>query len=230
MRNVFYIMFLIIIYGRFLNYWFATDYNEKIKITSNPKEANTKLNIKWAKLIENYVVKLEGNLKDFEEKYKIKNNLKIRKYKREIKSMYTALRKIQTTNIEKSIAEDVTNTIIRDLKDLNRDIKNLLRSKKDSLEKENLAKQKRLFLLWIKLSSALDKIILRILRPLSTKKILSLREDKIISHLKVLKSQSNKLKNLKNGNFENEHELKISILRILKNIKRETIQLKDLLN
>ena len=168
---------------------------------------NTELNIKWAKLIEKYLVTLKSSLNDLKYRYKIVENKEIDLYNWELIKMIDSLNSIKNKEISKEKAESIMKSIISKLKILNPKIKKLLKIEKERQEIEEEKIAKKYYSLWKKLSIWLDKIILKMLLPLSKKENLTRKDKEIVSHLKNLKIESDKLKNIKSRNIKWETKI-----------------------
>ena len=208
----------------------AISYKSDIKISENWTEENTNLNIKWAKLIEWHVIKFKKNINKLAEKYKITSDKNIIWTNKILDKMILSLRKIQTKKVKKETAEEVMRSVIKDLKEINEKIKWFLKEKRKDFEDNLEVYKKKYSKISKKLSWQLNKIIENFAKPLTNKKILSLKESNILNHLKILKKESNKLKNFDKINFKDKGEIKSSLLRVLKNIKKEISWIKELIN
>lgn len=221
MRNIFLILLSFFIINMSFIWAYATNATNNIVTTQN-----TGLNIKWAKLIEKYLVWLTVSLTELKNKYKIKKNKDIELYMWKLQKMIQSLRAIQNTNVSKEKAENIMKGIIKRLKLLNPKIKKLLKIEKQKQKIELEKLMKKYYEIWIKLSKQLDKIILKILLPISKKNILNNNDKNIIKILKKLKIESDKLENLERKNIKTKTEMKYYLLRILKNIKKELSKIK----
>ncbi len=183
---------------------------------------NTENNIKKAILLEDYITKHKSKIENFIKKYKINNNIDIKNDIKWLNDTIIALKKIQTKDIEKEIAENVIKSILIKIKNINNNLKIKLKAEKNKIETK-LNKKKELYSkLWIKLSNKINDINLKIaLKIFKNKKELSEKELKIKENLIKLNKESKKLKNFWNINFKSENEIKNSFIRILKNIKKE---------
>jgi hypothetical protein len=85
-------------------------------------------------LIEKYLLKLRHDLDFLKSKYDIKEIDENKNYSDILNKMIISIKKIQTIDIEKNTAEEIMNSIIKDLKDLNPKIKNYLKKKKEESE------------------------------------------------------------------------------------------------
>jgi len=223
MKHIF-IYFIIVIFINTYSVWVYAN-NNKINNISNTY--NTDLNIKWAKLIKKYLNKLKENLKNIKIKYKLKENLQIKKYEKDLSTMIKLLSKIENKKIKKDKAENIMRIIIKELKPLNEKIKNLLKRKKEeNLQIDNKIKEK-FYTLSIKLSNTLNKIILNYYIPIKNKKNIIGKDKVLLLELKNLKINSDKLKNLKNKNLQSIDNIKEELLIILRSIKSSLIIIKN---
>lgn len=221
---------LVLILGiiSFSHFCFAESFAE-IKISENPNEKNTEVNIKWASLIEKYLIKYTTELNDFKKNNGIKNDIIIEKTTSEIQIIIFALRKIQTDKVEKEVAENVMNRAIARIKVINKDIKSYLKNKTIQIKQEAKEKQIKYSVFVEKIRIQMDTIIKRFKDNIKKERLPSKNDKKIYAHLLALEKESIKLANFKIGNFENEKELKTNLLNILIEIKREFSEIKKLL-
>ena len=187
---------------------------------------NTELNIKWAKLIEKYLKSLINNLNNIKERYNLDNNIKLNLYVKKLDQMILSLQKTQNTDLSKQEAEKIMRNIINELKILNPKVKSLLNSEKEKQKREFEKIKTRFNLIWVKLSKSLDKIILKILLPIKEKANLTDKDKKIIKHLKNLKKESDKLKNLQSKSYIDKEAMRVYLIKILKDIKKELKNIK----
>jgi len=188
---------------------------------------NTDLNIKWAKLIKKYLNELKENLKNLKIKYKLEDNIQIKKYEKDLSTMIKLLSKIENKNITKKKAENIMRIIIKKLKPLNEKIKYLLKRKKEENKQiDNIIKEK-FYTLSIKLSNTLNKIILNYYIPIKNKRDITVKDKILLSELRNLKINSDKLKSIKNKNLQSIDNIKKELLIILRNIKSSLIIIKN---
>lgn len=212
----------------FSHFCFAESFAE-IKISENPNEKNTEVNIKWASLIEKYLIKYTTELNDFKKNNGIKNDIIIEKTTSEIQTIIFALRKIQTDKVEKEVAENVMNRAIARIKVINRDIKTYLKNKTMQIKQEAKEKQTKYSVFVEKIRIQMNAIIKRFKDNIKKERLPSKNDKKIYTHLLALEKESTKLANFETSSFENEKELKTSLLNILIHIKKEFSEIKKLL-
>lgn len=194
-------------------------------------ERNTESNIKKAILVEDYLIRHKNNIDDFITKYNISNNSNLSKELSVIDESILILKKVQNTNIEKIKAEEIIDTVLNRIKDVNESLKIQLEVEKDLFQKKISKKKDAFSKLWIMISSKIDSINLKIAKNIFTNKgVLSEKESKIKENLIKLNRESLKLKNFWNIVFSSEKEIKDSFVRILQNIKVEITSMNKALN
>lgn len=189
---------------------------------------NTDINIKKAKLLENYVLSINNNISTLKIKYNIRVDKDINIIQRELKIILNSLKKIQSKKIDKKISEDVTKEVIKRLKNINKKLNRILSYRKLTFELNSMKLTQKYINISLLLSNKVNTIVTSLYIPIKNKKYYSLKEWKIIKRLKKLLKENKKLKNLKNEKFKDENEIKIKILEILKNIKKEIHWLKSI--
>lgn len=223
------IIILILALSSFLaNQVSAITYLDDVKLKLNPNFQNTETNISWAILIEKYLLKLRHDLDFLKSKYDIKEIDENKNYSDILNKMIISIKKIQTIDIEKNTAEEIMNSIIKDLKDLNPKIKNYLKKKKEESELKTNEIKNNYWNLALKLSVSLTSLT----NSLNSKLKVSWHKnyDKILKLLQDLEKENTKLKKFKTIQFNNPSEVKSWFLRILNNIKREILEIRKLLN
>ena len=184
--------------------------------------------IKKAKLVEKYINEHRNKIILFTEKYEIKNNAKIEEKIDILEEMIDVLRTIQEKNIVDERWEKALVTILQKLKTINKELQFLLIQEKEKYNNNIASKKASYSKLWIKLSEQLNRVILKLIWTIKDKENLTDNEKQLISHLKELEKEKLKLKNIWNNNFKNSAEIKSYFLQILKNMKKEMINIKKL--
>lgn len=223
-----FIYFLIIIFYFLLTKnCFSLDYNDDIEKYTTEKIILEEENIK-AKLLYNYVNKLEDQLKDIKDKYQIKNDMQLESYLKKLWKMSYALKLIQTKSIKNSYSEEIIKSILIDLKLLNENIKSLIKNKIYIFEK-NLKKTKDKYtVIANSLWKSLDSLLINIIIPFKEKSNLSEKEKSIVKVVNSLKIESNNLKKFAEKSYSNEEEIKKWLLEILINIKKYIKEIKNI--
>lgn len=206
------------------NKTFAISYTDEIWLDLNPNIVNTTNNINWAALIEKYLKKLKTEIEDFKEKYNINSDKEIDSFLKKLEMMIVSLRKIQTTSIERYVAEDVMRSIVNELKTLNPKIKSYFKVKKTLIIIETKNVKNNYVLFSQKLSKSLTKFINEIKLKTNDE-----NRDEIEIHLRSLRNENNRLLNFWDLSFDNPSEVKSRFLVILNNIKNEFLEIRRIL-
>lgn len=223
------ILLIIAIIASITSNCYAISYNDEIKLSLNPVIPNTQTNINWAALIETYLLKINHDLELLKAKYDIKEDSENKEYSLKLNKMTISIKKIQTTDIEKYIAEDVMRSVIDELKVLNPKIKNYLKTKRELAEKETAQVKSKYTNFAQKLSISLEILINALWWKLEENKS-NKNYESIKKQLDNLTKENQKLKNFKYIQFNNPSEIKSGFLRILNNIKRAILEIKKLIN
>jgi hypothetical protein len=200
-------------------HWFNV---ESIQLSENPQEENTETNIKWALVIERYLINYKKDLISFQELYWLKNDSILNQNIKEITTMIFWLRKIQTNKIEKTLAEEVMSLYIERLKTLNVSLKKYLQNTAETAKEETKKYQDSLYKnTLLKFSKNLDFIISLLKKKTEGKRILSKNETLYNQKIVNLETENKKLKNFNKIFFKNKRELLFSLRNILWKIKKE---------
>jgi len=175
-------------------------------------------------LIEKYLANLKNEIEDFKKKYNISSDKEIDSFLKKLDKMIISLRKVQTTSVEKDIAEDVMRSIVNELKTLNPKIKSYLKVKKTLIIIETKNVKNNYVVFSQKLSKSLTKFINELKNKTNTK-----NRSEIETHLTILKKENNKLLTFNDLSFDNPSEVKSTFLVILNNIKNEFLEIKSIL-
>lgn len=229
MKKLFFAIISISYFIISINYSNAVSYKDIILVNQNPKIENSENNIKWSKLLKNYVDKFIKEVNSIKEKYKIRNYNEINIYLSELWKMSYSLEIIQTKYIEKQVAEEVMKSVVDRMKFLNTEIKKILKNKISEIEKELEKNKNKYFNISNKLSKELNKLIFKILSEINKKENFNDRDREIIKVLKEIKEQSDILKNIEKKEYYNKEEIKEELVSILKTVKTKIISLKKLI-
>jgi len=211
-----------------INQSFAVSYLEDIHLTNYPDIENTQSNVNWSRLIENYLVKLKNEVRNFQAINEINNDLKIISFTKKLEKMIFSLKQIQTTSVEKNTAEEVMKSIIKDLKKLNPQIKSYLKERKKLIDVENIKLKEKYNKIALNFKKELDTFISDLISKIKQNPQIS-NKNKIIDHILKLNNESKKLKNFNSTYFNNKKEMKSYLLGIIVSLKKEIIDIKALL-
>ncbi len=178
-------------------------------------------------LIEEYLITHKRKIELFAQKYEIKSNSEFNALFNDIWDMIYILKKIQENNIAPEKSKEILKKIVTKIKVTNDRLKVLLKNQKELFEKKLKWKKSSYVRLGTKVGSQLDKIIVSFAVSIKSKRLENSQKRIIIHHLIELEKYSKRLKNFKNVQFQNEKELKIWFIRILKDIKKEMIWIKE---
>jgi len=204
-----------------INSTFAIE-KSSINLEKNPSVFNTEKNIQQARLMEMEVSTFKNKLSIIQTKYNLENDATINKSLEKLNKTTFILRKIQTTRVNKYVADNVIKIIINDLKNINIIIKNHLKKIKSLLDN----KRQKYNSLSKKLSINVDKIILTFSRYYKHKKNITSDDKKIIILLQKLESNSNELKNFSYKKIYNTSDIKKSLISILIKVRKNIFNIK----
>jgi len=133
---------------------FAID-KSAINLEDEPITYNTEKNIQQAKFIEDEVVLFKEKLLILQKNYLLEEDIIIANALKDIQEIIYILRKIQTTKVNKTTADNVITIVLKDLKNINNITKEHLRTVKNTF----ISKKQKYDQLASKLSISLDRII-----------------------------------------------------------------------
>lgn len=185
------------------------------------------ITIKKINLIEKYIIEHKRKIELFAKKYNVINDKELNSHLRDLSDIIKILWKLKTWNYNKVDINEVILKIVKKLRKINDELKNLLKEKKELFEEQLKNKALSYSKLWKKVSLWLNNLIKKIAIITKNKNIEKSKKKQILVHLRKLELYSNNLKNFINIEFSNEKELKVWFIEILKNIKIEMIWIKN---
>lgn len=180
-------------------------------------------------LIEDYITKHKRKIELFAKKYEIKNNKQLNASINDLSDMIIILRKLKNNSLEQPRIDEIVQKIVEKLKQINWELKPILKDSKEVFEQKLHKKSQQYSFLWAKVWEQLDRLIKNTIENLNKKNLAHSQKKNIITALINLEKESKKLKNFQNIPFSNQKEMKDWFLRILKNIKRELLNVKKIL-
>jgi len=203
---------------------FALSYKNEITISQNPSTPNSQSNINRAKLLEVHIVNFMNNISDTSKKYGLEEEKTIIDSLRITSVMLSSIQKIQTIQIEKSTANDVMTTIVEDLRVINKTIKQYFHQQVESInnyhDKYSSAANR--------IANQLDNLTGKLQIKIKSKSEISSRDKEVLRYVFKLEKLSKNLKNFQNIEFYKQDEVRASLIRIIKEIKKEIQKLRDL--
>lgn len=192
---------------------------EEFTVNFDDDLLNTELNIKWARLIEKYLLSYNEELKDFKEAHGITSNLIIDESIESIKKLIFELRKIQTDSVEKQDAEKVMQVTIDKIKNLNKNLKVYLKNKAAQVREDAKLFQEKLVKVITPFQKKLERFILNTRAKIDANGVVSREEKRVIRYLDALEDENIKLKTFKNISFRNKNDIKSYIVSIIISIQ-----------
>ncbi len=202
---------------------FAID-KGSINLEEKPTIHNTEKNIQQAKFIEEEVILFRDKLLILQKNYLLKEDPIIINSLKDIQEITYILRKIQTTRVNKTTADNVISIVIKDLKNINNITKNHLRTVKNSF----ISEREKYNNIALKLSLNLDRIVNWLTLHYSKQKNINVKWRKILLELQYLQKKSQQLKTFHTIDFENIVETKAALIRILKAVRTSIISIKTI--
>lgn len=178
-------------------------------------------------LIENYVYNLKNEINTLLNKYNIEQK-KIQKQLWEINDILNIIENIHNKQYNENEYNQIIELILKEIKENKNEIKNIVIKEQEEYKKTLLTKKKAYSELWIKLNTQFDTIIKKYYNIYQKKETITKTDTQIIKVLKNLSNESLKLKNFWLLNFDSIDEMNETFKKILKNIKKEMINLKSL--
>lgn len=193
-------------------------------------DENSILETNNLEVIEKYLKNHQKRIILFAERYEIHENEEYKVLLGRMNVILSALEILKKHNYKHKKIKEIKEKIINEIKEINKELK-LLFLKEKKLFENNLAKKQKLYWeLGVKLSSQLDTIIIKYAYSLRDSHIPMEKKREIYLHLKELQKDSKQLKNIKYISFNNEKEIKSSVIRILQSIKYEVRSINTLKN
>jgi len=118
--------------------------------------------------MEKYTKNLILNLVTFQDTYNLENDKDIQNIIYKLDNIINNLKKIQNSNIEKEKISTVIEIILTQLKDINREIKVLLKQKKDTLQQEAEKEKIKYAIIAIRISEKIDKVIYQLAQKIKS--------------------------------------------------------------
>lgn len=191
-----------------------------VELDFDPEMFNTQLNIKWALLIEKYLIKYNQQLADFKETHAIQEDTIIDGSIESIKNLIFDLRKIQTDKVEKEDAEKVMEKTIDSIKTINKSLKVYLKNKAFQVREDAKLFQEKLVKIISPFQKKLEKFIQNTEGKINANGVVSKEEKRVIRYLDELENENIKLKTFRNINFRTKAEIKSYIIWIIINIQK----------
>lgn len=199
-----------------INFVFAIE-KSSIILTKNPKIINTDSNIKQAESIEIEITKFRKNLLIIQKKYRLEKDKNINIYLHKLSDLIYILRKIETTKIEKNMADFVIKAVINNIKNINFKVKNYLKN----IQKQNQIKKYQYTKISYWLYTKLNKITILFIDYYKNKKNINSKDKKILNIIKDIYYKNLKLKDFSKKTFYNTYDMKNYLINILKSIKKD---------
>lgn len=203
---------------------FGMTYRDNISINKNPERVNTTSNINRAKLLCTHINKFDDKIQKLVSKHGLNNDERVKKTFLLIEKMKQSCSIITTKNIEKSDADQIITSIVKDLSVINTGIKKHLKKEIQKIYDYHNSYGKKAYTvaLW------LDRFITKLTNYLERKSTITKKEKEIFKHIKNLRGLSKKLKEFESIPVYRKDEIRASLIRIVKEIRKEIKALKEL--
>jgi hypothetical protein len=197
-----------------------------IKKTENPNISQN--HISEAKLLHTYVLRYKENIANLYALYSSEESQIIKDAYTILDTMGASLINIQDAYYQDNDASEIMQSIVVDLKLLNTRVKVYLEQQKVIHEKKVKKILSQHISIGQRISKILDTLIDQLSRSLIRKESLSENEKRIVQSLVKIRSENQKIKDLKNMSFSSEEEIKVYFKEIIKTIRQEILRIKDL--
>lgn len=207
-------------------------FSQNVSLTfamEDPLIIESEVSIEKIELIKKYIESQKKKLEIFWLKYDFESNITLKNNLHDLKDMIDILEKLKTINIEQKRLNEIVKTLVWELKRINHTLKPLLIEKKLEFETKLERKKQAYSRLWDKLWAQLSGLIKWSLNNIKINQSTDSNRQAIIKWLINLEKESQNLQNFENIYFKNENEMKFSFLRIIKNIKRELNEIKNII-
>lgn len=195
---------------------------------SHAEDTKAYSDTKKTELISTYIKNLKKEINIFKKRYEIENNESLENEVLELDNLLNILNNLNKKIIWEQDKEKIIKIILEKLKKSKDIIKNILKIKKTKYEKEFNIKREFYLKIWDKLNKQINNLIVNVYDVYKNIDYLWEKETSIIILLKDLNKESLKLKNFKFFNFNTQTEMSTSMVRILKNIKNDILELKKI--
>ncbi len=223
------LFFILCIIAFSVNQVFALSYKDPFP-TYTSKSSLSDSKRSEAKLLQIYVSRYKEKINTLYTNYSSKESQVMRDANTILDTMSTSLQKLQDNNISDSNATSIMQSIVNDLKTLNKRMKVYL-EQESSLQKKKIKKIKNQYSPIVnRISAVLDSIISRLSWWLAQKTNLNNREKEIVRSLIKIREQNNKLKLFWNISFSRESEIKIYLKNTIGSIRTQILIMKRLSN
>lgn len=177
-------------------------------------------------MIERYIKTQKKNIKSISKKYNINDNI-LKEKENSLNNFLNIINKLKETEAQKEQKEEIIKYLTKSLKDLNLDIKDILKYHKEEFEKNLRKTQEAYNILWKKIWYSLDKIIILVEKEKLNKDIFNLKDSILKEKLNDLKNTSYILKNFWNLNFSSEDDMKNTFKKLIEKTKNQVLELKE---
>lgn len=223
MKHLF-LIFIFLLWTSLGAHSFAANYREVIILKSAVIEKNSQWNIHRAALLESHISNFSHNIHNIANKYWIREDSIIINTLTLTDQMRDAAQKIQTSNIEKSDADEIISSIVSDLSKLNTGIKIHLKQEIWDIQQyhsKHAEVGKKIAQELFSLTAQIDKKI-----PENTQ--ISQKSKQVLIHNQRIKDLAHTLDNFDTLEFYKKAEIRASFLRIIKDIKKEIQLIRNL--
>ena len=180
-------------------------------------------------LLESYLTKHKQKIVLFKQKYNINENLQLDNLLDEIDNLILISKKIKTKNIKWYNNTEISAHIVKRVKEINEELKNILIEEKEKYQL-NLKKKHEIYTnIWVKAGNHLINIIEKLANTVTKSDIAIEKKMKIVIHLKNLQKNSKKLRDFWNTEYDNIEKLQSEFVYILKEIRDDMWSIKKIL-
>ncbi len=183
--------------------------------------ANSEENINKAKLLLRYAGEYQDNIKQIQERYEIAKSPLVDDSLREIDQMKQALKKIQTKQVEKSDAEWVLSSVIKELKNISTGINPYLKSQQKKYEDELDTIKWNYVRIGNLISNALYNFIESFSLKLSEIDTLTIKQKQLVESLVRLNKSRESINAFSRLSFRTKGDMKDFYTSIIQSIKDE---------
>lgn len=207
---------------------FAISYKDPLPENTWIKNVSEQ-NITEASLLQTYVTRYRENINNTYESYSSQESTIIENTDKILGNMNKVLRSIQQNNIAPEVANEVMQSIVRDLKIINSRMKVFLQQQRD-IHDQNLSDKKAQYEeIGLKISKILDTLISWHTKKLIQIESLSERQKNLVKVLVKIQEENSKINEFSGIRFEDESQMKIYFQNIIINIRKEVQNMKKYL-
>lgn len=205
----------------------ALSYKDEIPVNENKIDVSSTQKSR-ANVLQIYVHRYQQEINNLYKSYSNESSTVMTEANKLLNKMSRVLTKVQENNIDGRYVEEITQSIVDDLKKFNEGMQIYLQQEKTRHETQIREIKAKYSPLTKQISTILDEIISQFTHSLSQKTKLSDKEKEIVKNLVILRTENNKIKNFENVTLKSEEEIQIYLKNTISQIRKTLLEIKSL--